>query len=45
MSNKPKIYDITVTGSTTPRDIRDRFSDVVNVKDFGAKGKGRWCSG
>ena len=40
MSNKPKIYDITVTGSTTPRDIRDIFSDVVNVKDFGAKGDG-----
>lgn len=41
MSNKPKIYDITATGSTTPRDIRDRFSDVINVKDFGAVGDGQ----
>lgn len=40
MSNKPKIYDITATGSTEPRDIRDRFSDVINVKDFGAVGDG-----
>lgn len=40
MSNKPKIYDITATGSTTSRDIRDRFSDVINVKDFGAVGDG-----
>ena len=38
--SKPKIYDVTATGSTTPRDIRDRFADVVNVKDFGAKGDG-----
>lgn len=37
---KPKIYDVTATGSTTPRDIRDRLADVVNVKDFGAQGDG-----
>lgn len=34
------IKPITSTGSTTPRDIRDRFSDVINVKDFGAVGDG-----
>lgn len=37
---KSKIYDVTATGSTTPRDIRDRFADVINVRDFGAKGDG-----
>lgn len=38
--SKPKIYDVIATGSTEPRDIRDRFADVINVKDFGAKGDG-----
>lgn len=38
--SKAKIYDVTATGSTTSRDLRDRFADVVNVKDFGAKGDG-----
>lgn len=28
------------TGSTTARSLADRFSDVINVKDFGAKGDG-----
>lgn len=28
------------TGSTEPRSLADRFSDVVNVKDFGAVGDG-----
>src|SRR5574340_1601544 len=28
------------TGSTTLRTFGDRFADVVNVKDFGAKGDG-----
>jgi hypothetical protein len=28
------------TGSTTPRALKDRFADVVNVKDFGATGDG-----
>ena len=37
---KSKIYDVTATGTTEPRDIRDRFSDVINVKDFGAVGRG-----
>ncbi|AUR88149.1 pectin lyase fold/virulence factor [Vibrio phage 1.110.O._10N.261.52.C1] len=27
---------VTSTGSTTPRTLADRFSDVVNIKDFGA---------
>lgn len=38
--SKPKIYDVIATGTTEPRDIRDRFSDIINVKDFGAKGDG-----
>ena len=29
---------VTATGSTTPRTLADRFSDVFNVLDFGAKG-------
>lgn len=28
------------TGSTTPRTLADRFSDIVNIKDFGAVGDG-----
>lgn len=28
------------TGTTTNRDLQDRFADVVNVKDFGAVGDG-----
>ena len=28
------------TGSTTPRPLQDRFADIINVKDFGAKGDG-----
>jgi hypothetical protein len=31
---------VTATGSTTLRALKDRFSDVVNVKDFGAAGNG-----
>lgn len=31
---------VRATGSTTARALRDRFADVVNVKDFGAKGDG-----
>ena len=34
------IAPITATGSTTSRSLPDRFADVVNVKDFGAKGDG-----
>lgn len=30
----------TAAGSTTPRTLSDRFADVINVKDFGAKGDG-----
>lgn len=31
---------VTATGSTAARGIADRFADIVNVKDFGAKGDG-----
>jgi hypothetical protein len=31
---------VKATGSTTPRALRDRAADVVNVKDFGAVGDG-----
>lgn len=31
---------VTATGSNTPRNLDDRFADVVNVKDFGAVGDG-----
>ena len=31
---------IIATGSTTSRSLADRFSDVINVKDYGAKGNG-----
>ena len=37
---KPVVHAPIATGSTTARDIRDRFADVNNVKDFGAKGNG-----
>lgn len=30
----------TATGSSTARSLADRFSDVINVKDYGAKGNG-----
>ena len=35
-----KLTNITATGSTTARNLANRFADVVNVKDFGAKGDG-----
>lgn len=31
---------VTSTGSTTGRSLKDRFADVINVKDFGAVGDG-----
>lgn len=31
---------VTATGTTTPRTLGDRAADVINVKDFGAKGDG-----
>lgn len=37
---KPKAYIPITTGTSVERDIRDRFADVINVKDFGAKGDG-----
>lgn len=33
-------YGVIASGSTTPRTLEGRFSDVVNVKDFGAVGDG-----
>ena len=32
--------NVIASGSTTSRSINDRFADIVNVKDFGAKGDG-----
>ena len=31
---------ITATGSTGARTLADRFADIINVKDYGAKGDG-----
>lgn len=31
---------VTATGSSASRSLRDRFSDTINVKDFGAVGDG-----
>ena len=31
---------VVADGTTTPRSISDRFADIVNIKDFGAKGDG-----
>src|SRR5689334_13706296 len=31
---------VKVTGGSTARSLRDRFADVVNVRDFGATGNG-----
>lgn len=33
-------YSVTSDGSTTSRTLKDRFADIINVKDFGAKGDG-----
>lgn len=32
--------EVTATGSTTARTLANRFADVINVRDFGAKGDG-----
>jgi hypothetical protein len=32
--------NVTATGSTTSRSVQDRFAEVTNVRDFGAKGDG-----
>lgn len=34
----PTLAPITATGSTASRSLENRFAEVVNVKDFGAKG-------
>lgn len=38
MASKPKIYIPIATGTTAERDIRDRFADIINLKDYGAVG-------
>lgn len=49
VGNKVQIFDgctssgeapVLASGTTAPRMLKDRFADVVNVKDFGAKGDG-----
>jgi len=40
LATQQVIAPITATGTTTPRLLQNRFADVVNVKDFGAKGDG-----
>ena len=39
-SVKNELIDVVATGTTTARTLPDRFADVINVKDFGAKGDG-----
>lgn len=34
------ILPVIAEGSSVPRELRKRFADVVNVKDFGARGNG-----
>ena len=34
------VSEVTASGSDTPRELAERFADVVNVKDFGAAGDG-----
>ena len=34
------LIPVTAEGSTAPRNLQDRFADVINVKDFGAVGDG-----
>ena len=36
----PKLTPIIASGATEPRYLGDRFADILNVKDFGAKGDG-----
>ena len=38
--SKPVMMAPTSFGTTEPRDLRERFNDLINVKDFGAKGDG-----
>lgn len=33
-------FEVTAEGSSEARTLKDRFGDIVNVKDFGAKGDG-----
>lgn len=36
----PSETEVLASGSTTARTLAERFADIVNVKDFGAKGDG-----
>lgn len=36
----PSEFEVTAEGSSESRTLKDRFGDIVNVKDFGAKGDG-----
>lgn len=38
MGTLPKIYTPKATNTLVERDIRDRFADIVNIKDYGAIG-------
>ena len=38
--SKPIVFAPKSTGSSEPRDVRDRFADFINLKDFGAVGDG-----
>jgi Pectate lyase superfamily protein len=39
-SGDARYLNVTATGGTTPRSLPDRFADVINVKDYGATGRG-----
>lgn len=34
------VENVTATGSTSARSLKDRFAEVINVKDYGATGDG-----
>jgi len=36
----PTTLQVAATGSPTVRTLADRFADIINVRDFGAKGNG-----
>ena len=38
MGKAPKVWIPVATGTTAERDLRDRFADFINLKDYGAVG-------
>lgn len=38
MGKAPKVWIPVATGTFAERDLRDRFADFINLKDFGAVG-------